>query len=202
MRREFGRGFGGVRYDWLAPATCPWPEVERADVADRGGRASPKAQLLSRRSFAHPSKHLPTGCTSSTPHTPCPLIRSCFAMSEASTPPGDDQEHENADQEPAAPRLENEVPVVSTPSPAEPPEASVPSHDGGGDFRDSEDDDVDDDDEEDDDEEEDEEEEEPELKYERLTQHLGAVYRNGDATSSFLVAGDKMVRQRPAVCNE
>ena len=48
-----------------------------------------------------------------------------------------------------------------------------------------------DDGEEDDDEEEDEE---PKLKYARLTQHLGAVYRNGDATSSFLIAGDKMVR--------
>ncbi len=33
----------------------------------------------------------------------------------------------------------------------------------------------------------------PKLKYARLTQHLGGVYRNGDATSSFLVGGDKMV---------
>jgi hypothetical protein len=45
----------------------------------------------------------------------------------------------------------------------------------------------------DDDEEEDEEEDEPKLKYARLTSHLGSVYRNGDATSAFLVAGDKMV---------
>jgi len=37
------------------------------------------------------------------------------------------------------------------------------------------------------------EEEEPKLKYARLTSHLVPVYRNGDATSSFLVAGDKMV---------
>jgi hypothetical protein len=44
--------------------------------------------------------------------------------------------------------------------------------------------------EEDDDEEEDDE---PKLKYARLTSHLGPVYRNGDATSAFLVAGDKMV---------
>ena len=44
-----------------------------------------------------------------------------------------------------------------------------------------------------DDDEEDDEDEEPRLKYARLTQHLGGVYRNGDATSSFLVAGDKMV---------
>ncbi|CAG7918531.1 unnamed protein product [Penicillium olsonii] len=35
--------------------------------------------------------------------------------------------------------------------------------------------------------------EEPRLKYAYLTKHLGSVYRNGDATSSFLVAGDKMV---------
>lgn len=40
---------------------------------------------------------------------------------------------------------------------------------------------------------EDEEEEEPKLKYARMTTHLGPVYRNGDATSTFLVAGDKMV---------
>jgi hypothetical protein len=48
----------------------------------------------------------------------------------------------------------------------------------------------DDDDEEDDD---DDADEEPKLKYSRLTSSLGPVYRNGDATSSFLVAGDKMV---------
>ncbi|KAK5657540.1 hypothetical protein OQA88_3113 [Cercophora sp. LCS_1] len=42
-------------------------------------------------------------------------------------------------------------------------------------------------------EEEDGDDDEPKLKYARLTQHLGAVYRNGDATSSFLVAGDKMI---------
>jgi len=45
----------------------------------------------------------------------------------------------------------------------------------------------------DDDEEDDEEEDEPKLKYARLTSHLGAVYRNADATSAFMVAGDKMV---------
>lgn len=42
-------------------------------------------------------------------------------------------------------------------------------------------------------EEEEEEDEEPRLKYARLTQHLAAVYRNGDSTSAFLVAGDKMI---------
>ncbi|KAK4187332.1 putative vacuolar protein sorting-associated protein [Podospora australis] len=49
------------------------------------------------------------------------------------------------------------------------------------------------DDDEEDEEEEEEEDEEPKLKYARLTQHLGPVYRNGDATSSFLVAGDKTI---------
>lgn len=38
-----------------------------------------------------------------------------------------------------------------------------------------------------------EEEDEPKLKYARMTGHLTQVYRGGDATSSFLVAGDKMV---------
>lgn len=48
-------------------------------------------------------------------------------------------------------------------------------------------------DDEDDDEEDEEEDDEPRLKYARLTQHLGPVYRNGDSTSAFLVAGDKMI---------
>lgn len=47
--------------------------------------------------------------------------------------------------------------------------------------------------EEDGDSEEDEDDEEPRLKYAYLTKHLGSVYRNGDATSSFITAGDKMV---------
>lgn len=38
-----------------------------------------------------------------------------------------------------------------------------------------------------------EEDDEPKLKYARLTSQLGPVYRNGDAMSAFLVAGDKMV---------
>lgn len=45
----------------------------------------------------------------------------------------------------------------------------------------------------DDDDDDDEEDDEPKLKYARLTQHLSAVYRNGDMTSSFMVAGDKMI---------
>lgn len=42
-------------------------------------------------------------------------------------------------------------------------------------------------------EEEEEEDEEPRLKYASLTKLLKAVYRNGDATSAFIVGGDKMV---------
>lgn len=40
---------------------------------------------------------------------------------------------------------------------------------------------------------EEEEDEEPRLNYASLTDHLKPVYRHGDATSAFLVAGDKMV---------
>ena len=40
---------------------------------------------------------------------------------------------------------------------------------------------------------EEEEEEEPRLKYAPLTKNLTSLYRNGDASSAFLVAGDKMV---------
>ena len=41
-------------------------------------------------------------------------------------------------------------------------------------------------------EEDEEEEEEPRLKYATLTRNVSTLYRNGDATSTFLVAGDKM----------
>ena len=41
--------------------------------------------------------------------------------------------------------------------------------------------------------EEEEEEEQPRLKYAPLTRNLTSLYRNGDASSAFLVAGDKMV---------
>ncbi|KAJ5594815.1 uncharacterized protein N7459_001023 [Penicillium hispanicum] len=47
--------------------------------------------------------------------------------------------------------------------------------------------------EEQDEDESEEEDEEPRLKYAYLTKHLGSIYRNGDATSTFLVAGDKMI---------
>ncbi|KAJ5174409.1 uncharacterized protein N7482_000286 [Penicillium canariense] len=60
-------------------------------------------------------------------------------------------------------------------------------HDSGA----SDDHDEDEDDEEEED--SDDEDEEPRLKYAYLTKHLGSVFRNGDATSTFLVAGDKMI---------
>lgn len=50
-----------------------------------------------------------------------------------------------------------------------------------------------DDDEEEEDGDEMEDDDEPKLKYARMTGHMSQLYRNGDATSSFLVAGDKMV---------
>ncbi|KAK2772776.1 Vacuolar protein sorting-associated protein 41 [Emmonsiellopsis sp. PD_33] len=40
---------------------------------------------------------------------------------------------------------------------------------------------------------EEEEDDEPRLKYASLTKNINSVYRNGDATSSFLAAGDKMI---------
>lgn len=45
----------------------------------------------------------------------------------------------------------------------------------------------------DDTEDEEEEDEEPRLKYAPLTKNLTSLYRNGDASSTFCVAGDKMV---------
>lgn len=44
-------------------------------------------------------------------------------------------------------------------------------------------------------EEEDDEEDEPRLNYTSLTKYLRPLYRNGDATSAFVVAGNKMVGQ-------
>ncbi len=74
-------------------------------------------------------------------------------------------------------------------------EASEAGGADGGEAEEEEEDGDDDDDDNDAEEEDDEEDEdeEPRLKYARLTQHLGGLYRNGDATSAFLVAGDKMV---------
>ncbi|OAX83161.1 hypothetical protein ACJ72_02485 [Emergomyces africanus] len=44
-----------------------------------------------------------------------------------------------------------------------------------------------------DEEDEEEEEQEPRLKYASLTKNISSIYRNGDATSAFMVAGDKMI---------
>lgn len=49
-------------------------------------------------------------------------------------------------------------------------------------------------DQEEEEEEDEEDDEEPRLEYSSVTKKLTSVYRNGDATSAFLVAGDKMVR--------
>lgn len=97
----------------------------------------------------------------------------------------------------------DQAPVSSTASPPEDTrDATKHQKDGRdrGDDEDEEGEDEDededvseDDDDDDDDDDEDEEDDEPKLKYARLTQHMSAVYRNGDATSAFLVAGDKMI---------
>lgn len=60
------------------------------------------------------------------------------------------------------------------------PKSSAEDHED----RDEEDDEV---------EEDDEDDEEPRLKYAPLTKNLGAVYRNGDSTSTFMVVGDKLI---------
>ena len=65
--------------------------------------------------------------------------------------------------------------------------------DDGGDGDDREEEDDEDGEDVEDGEDDETDDDEPRLKYARLTPHLGAVYRNGDATSAFLVAGDKMV---------
>lgn len=69
------------------------------------------------------------------------------------------------------------------------------SSSGGGEQEDENENKNDEGDDADSNEDEDEEgaEEEPKLKYTRMTEVLGGVYRNGDATSAFVVAGDKMV---------
>jgi cobalamin biosynthesis protein CobT len=71
--------------------------------------------------------------------------------------------------------------------------ASGAQSSGDEDESDEEEGDNDGDDNDDEDDEDEEDDDEPKLKYARLTQHLGPVYRNGDATSAFLVAGDKMI---------
>jgi hypothetical protein len=48
--------------------------------------------------------------------------------------------------------------------------------------------------------EEDGPEDEPKLKYHRLTDSITSIYKGGDATSSFLVSGDKLVRAISRFC--
>ena len=141
-------------------------------------------------------------------------------MTESSPQPGDNETQDataegKLNTEPAPDRAT----AATTPDPAghvrassgaggvtdaafEPPAGRSDREENGGDDEQEEEEDEDEDDEDGDgdgdesdgEEEEDDEDEEPKLKYARLTQHLGPVYRNGDATSAFLVAGDKMVR--------
>ncbi len=105
-------------------------------------------------------------------------------MSEASPEIGDEQAHESEED------YENAADISKS---DDAPGAGLSGGDGVDDEMDDEEVDEEEVDEDEDEDEEEEEEEEPRLKNARLTPHLGAVYRNGDATSSFLVAGDKMV---------
>lgn len=116
-------------------------------------------------------------------------------MTDGPLDAGDDKRDDKAlDASPAAaPAADPATLASATEAPAahsddtEAEDTAASTVDEGG-----EDDEVDDDDD-GDEEEEEEDDEEPKLKYARLTPHLGAVYRNADATSSFLVAGDKMI---------
>ena len=133
-------------------------------------------------------------------------------MTESSPQPGDNNETRDATTVEPAPdhgspttapdTLAHDSPDhVAQPAVAQPGRVAVGDgkgddgeSEGEGDEEEEEEEEDDDDDDEDESDEDDDEDEEPKLKYARLTQHLGAVYRNGDATSAFLVAGDKMVR--------
>ncbi|KAK0610166.1 WD domain-containing protein [Bombardia bombarda] len=112
-------------------------------------------------------------------------------MTEASPPSGETQtDHGSSNPTPA-------LASTDAPESSSKEHAQVAASDGAGDKNQSgtaaehDEDEADEDD--DEEEEDDDEDEEPKLKYARLTPHLGPVYRNGDATSSFLVSGDKMI---------
>ncbi|KFA62023.1 hypothetical protein S40285_02146, partial [Stachybotrys chlorohalonatus IBT 40285] len=87
------------------------------------------------------------------------------------------------------------MPTVKSGSDKHRQDGAQDDEDGGGEEEDEdeEDDEDDEEDDEDDDDDDDDDDDEPRLKYTRLTQHLGSVYRNGDATSTFFVASDKMI---------
>lgn len=117
---------------------------------------------------------------------------------------GDDKTNQQSDPE-ASPVTENppavDASAVDSAAGAQDKVNQEPAHDGASETAetieqdsDEEEEDEDEDGEDEDDEEE-EEDEEPRLKYARLTQNLAGVYKNADATSAFLVAGDKMVRR-------
>ncbi|KAK5101974.1 Vacuolar protein sorting-associated protein 41 [Lithohypha guttulata] len=101
-----------------------------------------------------------------------------MAVGEGSSEPDEEQPHSPRQVEPKE---------IEDSRPATPKSASGPDHDRVH-AEDQEEEDGEDD--EDDGE---EEEEEPRLKYAPLTKNLSNVYRNGDSTSSFIVAGDKLV---------
>lgn len=126
-------------------------------------------------------------------------------MTDPAPGAGHDDSHHDEPQDIAAAASASSAPTASSPPQAAEDQTS-PGHversRGGAEpseatEEDGEDGESDEGDEEESEESEDDEDEdeddEPRLKYARLTQHLGGVYKNADATSSFLVAGDKMV---------
>jgi hypothetical protein len=77
--------------------------------------------------------------------------------------------------------------------PVSPPSANDSSRDNDNEEHDAREQNDSADDEEDEDEDEDEDDEEPRLKYVYLTKCVPSLYRAGDATSTVLVGGDRMV---------
>lgn len=90
-----------------------------------------------------------------------------------------------------SPEPEDDRPPSPQPSrSSETDQPTAPADLGDGD---NEEDEEDEDEEEEEEEEDEDEEEEPRLKYAPLTKNLAGIYRNGDATSAFMVAGDKLI---------
>lgn len=111
-----------------------------------------------------------------------------MAAGEGSSEPDDEPTHAPQLLEPQ--QIDESRP--STPIPASQPEIAQREKQSGDEDSDHGDEYINTDEDEDG-EDEDEEDEEPRLKYAPLTRNLGTVYRNGDATSAFLVAGDKLI---------
>lgn len=124
-------------------------------------------------------------------------------MTEAQPNLGDDNTKDFHDNDGIDPKVDDPKDEQASDSSGASPtrdagDEAIPTRDDGDEEGDNADDndeneEEDGDDDDDDDDDEEEEDEEPKLKYARLTQHMSAVYRNGDATSAFLVAGDKMI---------